>query len=75
MKTSHELLAAAYAAFNAREIDTVLALLDPDVDWPNGLEGGRVLGPMSNFPPFAAAFSCKAGSAMTRPDNERCVVW
>jgi hypothetical protein len=44
MKTSHELLAAAYAAFNAREIDTVLALLDPDVDWPNGLEGGRAYG-------------------------------
>jgi putative endopeptidase len=35
----------------------------------------RVLGPMSNFTPFAEAFSCKAGSAMTRPDSERCVVW
>lgn len=35
----------------------------------------RVLGPMSNFPPFAAAFSCKPGSPMTRPDTDRCVVW
>jgi putative endopeptidase len=35
----------------------------------------RVLGPMSNFPPFAEAFSCKAGSSMVRSDAERCVVW
>lgn len=42
---------------------------------PHPVAKYRVLGPMSNFPPFAAAFSCKAGSAMTRPDAERCVVW
>ena len=30
-----------YAAFNRREIDTVLAAMHPDVDWPNGWEGGR----------------------------------
>jgi hypothetical protein len=35
---------AMYAAFNARDIDTVLATMHPDVDWPNGLEGGRVYG-------------------------------
>ncbi|HXX28574.1 MAG TPA: nuclear transport factor 2 family protein [Terriglobales bacterium] len=29
-----------YAAFNRRDIDGVLALMRPDVDWPNGLEGG-----------------------------------
>lgn len=39
-----ELLAAAYRAFNARDIDAVLALTVPDVDWPNGMEGGRVHG-------------------------------
>lgn len=33
-----------YAAFNRREIDTVLAAMHPDVDWPNGWEGGRVHG-------------------------------
>jgi cation diffusion facilitator family transporter len=33
-----------YAAFNARDIDAVLARLAPDVDWPNGMEGGRVHG-------------------------------
>jgi hypothetical protein len=39
-----ELLAAAYAAFNARDIGAALALMHPDVDWPNGTEGGRVHG-------------------------------
>lgn len=33
-----------YAAFNARDVDAVLAALAPDVDWPNGMEGGRVRG-------------------------------
>jgi endothelin-converting enzyme/putative endopeptidase len=42
---------------------------------PHPVAKYRVLGPMSNFPPFAAAFNCKAGSAMTRTDAERCVVW
>jgi endothelin-converting enzyme/putative endopeptidase len=42
---------------------------------PHPVAKYRVLGPTSNFPPFAEAFSCKAGSAMTRTDAERCVVW
>lgn len=33
-----------YRAFNARDIDAVLAHLHPAVDWPNGMEGGRVYG-------------------------------
>jgi ketosteroid isomerase-like protein len=33
-----------YAAFNARDIDAVLVHLDPDVDWPNAWEGGRLHG-------------------------------
>lgn len=37
-----ELLRAVYAAFNRREIETVLALMSDDVDWPNGWEGGRL---------------------------------
>ena len=37
-------LRALYAAFNAREIDTVLAALADDVDWPNAWEGGRLRG-------------------------------
>ena len=35
---------AMYKAFNDRDIDTVLAVMHPDVDWPNGMEGGRVHG-------------------------------
>jgi hypothetical protein len=39
-----ELLRGAYAAFNARDIERALVLMHPDVDWPNGMEGGRVRG-------------------------------
>jgi hypothetical protein len=41
---TRELLTRAYAAFNARDIDAVLAVMHPDVDWPNAWEGGRVVG-------------------------------
>jgi ketosteroid isomerase-like protein len=39
-----ELLLRTYAAFNRREIETVLSAMHANVDWPNGMEGGRVLG-------------------------------
>jgi ketosteroid isomerase-like protein len=39
-----ELLRGAYAAFNARDIERALLLMRADVDWPNGMEGGRVRG-------------------------------
>lgn len=39
-----QLLVKTYEAFNARDIDTSLAAMHPDVDWPNGMEGGRVDG-------------------------------
>jgi EmrB/QacA subfamily drug resistance transporter len=39
-----QLLRRAYAAFNARDIDGALGLMHSDVDWPNGMEGGRVHG-------------------------------
>jgi hypothetical protein len=38
------LLRNAYAAFNARDIDSALATMQPDVAWPNGMEGGMVHG-------------------------------
>jgi hypothetical protein len=41
---AHPLLERAYEAFNARDIDTALAAMHPDVDWANGMEGGRVTG-------------------------------
>ena len=38
------LLQRAYAAFNARDIDSALATMRSDVVWPNGMEGGTVHG-------------------------------
>ena len=40
-----ELLRAAYAAFNARDIDAALILMTPDVSWPRAFKGGFVRGP------------------------------
>jgi len=39
-----ELLRAAYAAFNARDIDAALALMTADVTWPRAFKGGFVRG-------------------------------
>jgi ketosteroid isomerase-like protein len=36
-----DVLMEVYRAFNARDIDAVLNHLAPDVDWPNGMTGGR----------------------------------
>jgi ketosteroid isomerase-like protein len=44
MQSRIEILKRAYEAFNARDIDAVLATMQADVDWPNGMEGGRVFG-------------------------------
>jgi putative endopeptidase len=35
----------------------------------------RVMGPLSNLPEFAAAFRCKAGDVMVRPDSLRASIW
>ncbi|MGI0487701.1 nuclear transport factor 2 family protein [Pantanalinema rosaneae CENA516] len=39
-----ELLRAAYAAFNARDLDATLALMTPDVHWPKAFKGGFARG-------------------------------
>ena len=44
MTEEERLLRRAYEAFNARDIEGALALMHPDVDWPNGMEGGRERG-------------------------------
>jgi len=41
---TEELLRSVYDAFNARDIDGVLAAMTQDVDWPNAWEGGRLGG-------------------------------
>jgi ketosteroid isomerase-like protein len=33
-----------YSAFNARDIEACLAGMQPNVEWPNGMEGGTVCG-------------------------------
>jgi ketosteroid isomerase-like protein len=42
--SDEDILRATYAAFNARDIEAVLELMHPEVDWPNAWEGGRVIG-------------------------------
>ncbi|TVT39339.1 nuclear transport factor 2 family protein [Hymenobacter setariae] len=39
-----QLITAAYDAFNARQIDAVLATMHPDVAWPRAWEGDHVQG-------------------------------
>ena len=42
---------------------------------PHPVAKYRVIGPLSNSPSFASAFSCKADAAMVRPEATRCTVW
>ena len=44
MSDDVELLRQLYALFNGRDIERVLASMDPDVVWANGMEGGHVHG-------------------------------
>jgi hypothetical protein len=44
MKDIHTLIAQAYAAFNARDIEGALSLMSENVSWPKASEGGRVVG-------------------------------
>jgi hypothetical protein len=37
-------LRSAYRAFNARDVESAVELMHPEVDWPNAWEGGRVVG-------------------------------
>jgi ketosteroid isomerase-like protein len=36
---SVQVLRRAYEAFNRRDVDAVLSMLDPEVEWPNMLDG------------------------------------
>jgi len=44
MASAEDTLRLAYRAFNARDVAVALELMDPEVDWPNAWEGGRVVG-------------------------------
>lgn len=39
-----QILRRAYAAFNARDVEAVLSLMHPEVDWPNMMEETRAHG-------------------------------
>jgi len=52
------------------EIQRLIVLQDP-----HPLAKFRVNGPLSNMPQFAAAFACKEGDLMARPEKERCAIW
>lgn len=39
-----DLITKAYSAFNARDIDTALSTMHPQVQWPRAFEGGYVSG-------------------------------
>ena len=38
------LIKSGYGAFNRRDVEGALAAMAPDVDWENGLKGGRLHG-------------------------------
>ena len=44
MENTQTLMNQIYAAFNRRDIDSVLALMSANVDWPKSSEGGRIIG-------------------------------
>jgi hypothetical protein len=44
MPEPEDVLRSAYRAFNARDIEAATESMDPEVDWPNAWEGGRVVG-------------------------------
>ena len=44
MDKAQALLTKVYDAFNRRDYPVLLAFLAPDIDWPNAIEGGRVVG-------------------------------
>ena len=39
-----DLIMKAYSAFNARDMDTALSTMHPDIQWPKAFEGGYISG-------------------------------
>jgi hypothetical protein len=44
MISNQEFLQNLYDAFNKREIETVIIMMQPDVKWANGMQGGFIQG-------------------------------
>ncbi len=64
----------AWGQFRGDEIRPEAQRLMVQTD-PHPIAKFRVIGPLSNLPEFQNAWSCKAGSAMVRPESKRCDVW
>jgi endothelin-converting enzyme/putative endopeptidase len=64
----------AWGQFRGDEVRPEFARMMVQGD-PHPIAKYRVIGPLSNMPAFAKAFSCKAGVAMVRPAEKRCEVW
>ncbi|HWS53065.1 MAG TPA: M13 family metallopeptidase [Pyrinomonadaceae bacterium] len=62
--------AQVWAAKYTPEITRLITQSDP-----HPISRFRVNGPLSNMPEFAAAFRCKAGDPMVRPEKDRCKIW
>ena len=62
--------AQSWAEHMRPEYERMLTNVDP-----HPLPNFRVIGPLSNFPPFAKAFHCQTGDAMVRPTADRCGIW
>jgi ketosteroid isomerase-like protein len=43
-ESAFRVIKEAYRAFNERDLDAALATMQPNVEWPNGMEGGLVSG-------------------------------
>ena len=54
---TERLLRDLYAAFNARQVDALLAAMTDDVDWPNVLQGTRAHGPAAVRAYWTAQFA------------------
>jgi hypothetical protein len=44
MADKKALLSRLYDAISRQDVDGVLSVMHPDIDWPNTIEGGRVVG-------------------------------
>jgi putative endopeptidase len=62
--------ARVWAGSARPEFERLLVNLDP-----HPLGRFRATAPLSNMPQFAAAFQCKDGDRMVRPEKDRCVIW
>jgi len=43
-QSTADMIRNLYSAFNTRDIEVCLAGMQPNVEWPNGMEGGTVYG-------------------------------